>query len=79
MSVRYVSYDIRKNGDYDGLHAFVKKHKGLAVTESLFRFDTEMDLDEFRAELGDAVEGDSSVVILVRTKEGIAHGRAVRR
>ncbi len=79
MSVRYVSYDIRKNGDYDDLHAFVKRHKGLAVSESLFRFDTDMDLEEFRAELRDAAQGDSSVVILVRTKEGISHGRAVRR
>ncbi len=79
MAVRYVSYDIRRNGDYDDLHAFVKKHKGQTISESLFRFETDLDLDDFRAELREAVQGDSSVFILVRTKEGIGHGRAVRR
>ena len=79
MSVRYVSYDIRKGSDYDDLHAFLKKHRGKMVTKSLYRFETDVELDAFRAELSDAVQGDESVYILVRTKDGIAHGRAAAR
>jgi hypothetical protein len=79
MSIRYVSYDIRKGNDYDELRAFIKKYRGKAITESLYRFKTDVELDTFRAELGDAVQGDESVYILIRTKDGIAHGRAATR
>jgi hypothetical protein len=79
MSVRYLSYDIQKGGDYAGLRGFVKKHKGEVLSSSLYRFDTDLSLDEFRTELSEAIDGDESVFLIVRTKEGIAHGRPGRR
>jgi hypothetical protein len=79
MSVRYVSYDIQKGNDYEDLRAFIKKHKGEAITKSLYRFDTEVSLQAFRSELGEASDGDDSVVLIIRTKDGIAHGRATPR
>lgn len=79
MGVRYLSYDLEKGNDYEDLCAFIKKHKGTAITKSLYRFDTDMPLDDFRSKLGEASGGDESVVLIIRTKHGIAHGRATPR
>jgi hypothetical protein len=79
MSVRYVSYDIQKGNDYGDLRAFIKKHKGKAITQSLFRFTSEVDLGTFRDELGDAAQGDETVCVIIRTKDGLTHGRAAQR
>ena len=79
MSVRYVSYDIQKGSDYNDLQAFIKKHKGTAVTKSLYRFDSKVSLNAFRAELGQATRRDETVCLIIRTKDGLAHGRATAR
>jgi hypothetical protein len=76
---RYVSYDIDQANDHSALRAFVKRHNGQAVTKSLYRFETEMPLPDFRSELGKASGGDESVFLIVRTRESIAHGRAAPR
>lgn len=76
MSVRYVSFDIRKGGDYEDLRAFIKKYRGKSITQSLYRFETDVALRVFRSDLSDAAEGDSSVYIIIRTKDGLRHGPA---
>ena len=78
MSVRYVSFDPRNSKRYD-LKGFVKRHHGKAISEALYRFDTDAELDTFRTELREAVDDDESVFIIVRTKDGLAHGSAVKR
>lgn len=78
MTVRYVSYDYRKGTDYGDLQAFIRKYRGKAISQTLVRFETDSDLATFRDELHEAVEDDSSVYILIRTKDGITHGKPAK-
>jgi hypothetical protein len=79
MSTRYVSYDIGPRGENEDLVSFAKKHNGKALSRSLFRFETNMTLEDFRSELYDAVGDDRSVIVIIRSKEGVVHGRPAAR
>lgn len=78
MSIRYVSCDPRTASDHD-LSDFVKKHHGKAISEALYRFNTDASLGAFRDELCQAVANDDAVYIIIRTKDGLEHGSPVRR
>ena len=78
MSVRYISFDPGMESNHRDLRAFIRKYGGKALNQSLVRFETDSDLGTFRDELHDAVEDDSSVFILIRTKAGITHGKPGR-
>ena len=74
---RYVSYDIREGNDYKKLYAFIKKHHGGKITESLYLFESELDLDTFVALLRAAVDGDDTVYVIYRTGTSIGHRKVV--
>lgn len=78
MSTRYLSFDIQGKVN-DDLLAFIRKNKGEAITRSLYRFETDVSLEDFRSALGEAANGDESVLLIIRTKGGLAHGRVVTR
>ena len=70
MSIRYVSFDIREGQDREGLEGFLESNNGEKVTESLYGFETSVELKSFVAELGDVVEEADQACVIFKGKDG---------
>lgn len=44
---RIVTYDINKNNSYDKWYEYIKKIKGLKITESTYLIDSELSQNDF--------------------------------
>ena len=70
MATRYVSFDIREGQDHEGLQGFLESNNGEKVTESLYRFETSVELKSFVAELGEVVEDADQAYVIFKGKDG---------
>ena len=70
MAIRYVSFDIREGQDSEGLQGFLESNNGEKVTESLYRFETSVELKSFVGELRDVVQEADQACVIFKGKDG---------
>lgn len=69
---RIVTYDVKKDNDYQKFYDFVKQYKGVKITESTYELDTPLSQNDFEKRLRYVFnKGDNVAYISCNNKEGL--------
>lgn len=73
---RYVSYDIKEENSYEDLYNYFKEVNAEKITESTYKVDSKLSLDDFCTKLKNLTNYGDSVVVITGNEKGAFHKKA---
>lgn len=70
---RYVSYDIKEGNSYEDLYAYFDEVNAEKITESTYKVDSKLSLDNFCTKLKNLTGSGDTVVVITGNDKGAFH------
>lgn len=78
MTIRYISYDIDTDNNYEKLYEFLEEEKAELLSKSFYKIDSNLDFEEFCLKLKNLTNQGDTVLVIYNSKKGIIH-RYIRK